>query len=305
MKTDNLNWEEIATNVFISQFDSCSSLDNLSKNKIYVKKIESKIKSVDKKITVFLSHDIGQHHGRFKKFVDWTIENNSGVSFISMDFIGHGLSSGTRGHFDKIDYLAEDLFKLTQLLDKDEDGSEKWIILGHGLGGLVALDLMNRFEFRPKSKIDGLILSNFISNAEAPILNFEKKLENYSSIFKKLISKTRFIRHRPGVEVLTNGEDILQYELDPLIVHRPTLNSFKEISKRLKLVYQDSYFLDKPVMLLSSEVESSTLEYFSKGIKKELLSEKKYSLMKHDLYNETERMSVFNDIKNWMKNYEN
>ena len=52
-------------------------------------------------------------------------------------------------------------------------------------------------------------------------------------------------------------------------------------------------------------MQNNSIGYFAKGIKKDLLSEKKYSLMKYDLYNEVERTSVFHDIMDWMKIYEN
>jgi hypothetical protein len=120
----------------------------------------------------------------------------------------------------------------------------------------------------------------------------------------KIFSHIRPFKIFKSKVMLTHPSDILEFEQDPLVVHRPTINSVKEIQKKLTNIYQDSYFLDKPILLLKSQsdplLQLKGLEYFAKGIKKELISEKNYSLMKHDLYNEFDREIVFNDIVSWI-----
>ncbi|RPJ75251.1 MAG: alpha/beta hydrolase, partial [Alphaproteobacteria bacterium] len=219
------------------------------------------------------------------------------------------LSSGTRGHIENFESVVKDLFFLVDNSQKNSDENEKWIILGHGLGGLVTLDLINRYQELIENKIDGLVLSNFILKFSSIVLQIENQVTSISMGIKNLMAHLRFVRLLKGSEMLSRPRDILQFDQDPLLVHRPTLVTFKEIQNKVANIYQDSYFLGKPILLLKSDrdnaINSNGIDYFAKGIKKELLTEKNYSLMKHDLYNETDREIVFQDIMDWMKMYEN
>lgn len=304
----NLIWKKLENNILVTQFTSTSD----SSSKIYVKRFEALKKDPHRNITIFLLHDVGQYHGRYLSFINWTRNRHPGISFVAMDFVGHGLSSGTRGHVKKFESLVDDVFFLMNHTDKkvDEvDSAEQWMILGQGLGGLVALDLINRYQEVIEKKICGLILSNFIFKFTSPFLQFENQLSAAYAGLKNLIPHSRPIKLLKGEDMLSAPQDILILEHDPLVVHRPTLITIKEIQKKIASIYQDSYFIGKPVLLLKSEndnvANSSGLDYFAKGIKKELLTEKKYSLMKHDLYNETDKEIVFQDIISWMKAYEN
>lgn len=304
----NLIWKKLENNILVTHFTSASD----SSSKIYVKRFEALKKDPHRNMTIFLLHDVGQYHGRYLSFINWTRNRYPGISFVAMDFVGHGLSSGTRGHVKKFESLVDDVFFLLNHTDKnvDEvDNVEQWMILGQGLGGLVALDLINRYQEVIEKKICGLILSNFIFKFTSPFLQFENQLSAAYSGLKNLIPHSRPIKLLKGEDMLSAPQDILILEHDPLVVHRPTLITIKEIQKKIASIYQDSYFIGKPVLLLKSEndnvANSSGLDYFAKGIKKELLTEKKYSLMKHDLYNETDREIVFQDIMGWMKAYEN
>lgn len=314
MQNNNLNrndfsWKQLENNISVTHFTSTATMEDSSTGgQIYVKKYEALKNDPKKKITVFLLHDIGQYHGRFQEFIDWNRAENPGVSFVAIDWSGHGLSSGTRGHFEKFDYLVSDFLHVLTKLEKDISNNEKWVVLGHGMGGLVALDLLNSFQSAFVSQIDGLILSNFILKISSSFMQLEGQISDNLKGFSKLISHSRPHRLQRGKEILTSPEAILKYEQDPLIIHRPTLNSLREIQKKIANIYQDSYFLEKPIMLLESElatnIKRSSIDYFARGIKKEILFEKKYSLMKHDLYNEIDRVMVFKDVMDWMKIYE-
>lgn len=299
----NLNWKHLENNILVAQF--ASSLDGRSK--IYVKKFEALKKDPYRDITIFLTHDLGQYHGRFLSFINWTRNRHPGISFVAMDFAGHGLSSGTRGHVEKFDGLVEDFLFLLKHSEKRKD--EKWIILGQGLGGLVTLDLINRYQENIEEQILGLILSNFILKFTSPfLLQVENQLSNSTFILKKMLGQSRPMRVLKGDDMLSDPAAILKYEQDPLVVHRPTLLTIKEIQNKIANIYQDSYFLSRPVLLLKSGndnlINDSGIDYFAKGVKKELLTEKNYSHLKHDLYNESDNEIIFQDIIDWVKMYE-
>lgn len=298
----NILWGKIEDNIQVSYFTSSNS----EKSKIYVKRFDSFKIDPNNNITIFLLHDICQYHGRFLAFINWTRKNYPGISFVAVDYLGHGLSSGTRGHVDNFENLVDDALFIINKITINKEKDEKCIILGHGLGGLVALDLINRYQNEIEKRIDGLVISNFILRFSSMFFEIENKLILVSETIKKLMAHSRLVSVLTGSEMLSAPKDILMYEQDPLIVHRPTFITFKEIQKKVDSIYQDSYFIDKPILILKSEKNNVTnsrgINYFSRGVKKELLNEKNYSLMKHDLYNEIDNEIVFKDIMNWIKN---
>ena len=299
-----LLWKKIAHKISATHFSSTVSLTGNNSTQVYVKKYEALTNNSEGKLTVFLLHDIGQYHGRFEQMIKWIQERNSSVIFIAMDFAGHGLSSGTRGHFENIDQLVNDFLFLLRTYKKDHSNNEKMMVLGHGLGGLVALDSIKRLQSEYKNQVDGLILSNFILKFSSFLLSLDSSSIGGVTL-KKLLAHSRPIRLLKGEHILSSPEAILSYEQDPLVINSPTLNSLQEIHNGLINIYQHSYFQEKPIMLLNSGMgsfaQTDSIGYFAKGIKKELLTEKKYSLLKHDLYNEIEREIVFEDILSWMK----
>jgi acylglycerol lipase len=303
--SNRIQWNKIRDRVSVGHFPSTNPSTGFGPSQIYVKKFEAE-KSSAKNITIFLLHDLCQYHGRYIQFIEWMQEAHPGLNFIAVDFVGHGLSSGTRGHFEKFEVLVNDFHNLIHLTEKNPD--DRWFILGHGMGGLVALDIMNRFQESAGARIDGMILSNFILKFQSLFLQMEDQIKNEKNFLKKILAQSRPTRFFMGKDLLSAPHEILSYEQDPLIIHRPTLNSVKELQKKTQLIYQDSYFIEKPLMIMKSEFGNALsidgMDYFTRGIKKELLTEKKYSLMKHDLYNERDREIVYNDILSWIKTNE-
>jgi alpha-beta hydrolase superfamily lysophospholipase len=306
---EKFSWKNLENKISVAQYPSTELINGISAGQIYIKKHDALKKDPARNITIFLLHDLGQYHGRYNYFINWTRLNIPGISFVAIDFVGHGLSSGTRGHFEHFDSLVTDVLELVTGKIKNNTQNEKWLIMGHGLGGIVALDLLNRFQSKIRNKIDGIILSNFILKFDSLFLQIEESAPFRKLKLTNLISHSRPLRFQKSEDVLICPTEILKYEQDPLIIHRPTLNVLKEIQMKMASVYQDSYFLDKPMMLLTSvgkgALQKRGIDYFAKGIKKDLLREKKYTHNKHDLYNDSERVKVFEDIMDWIKIYEN
>ncbi len=295
-KNESFKWKSLSGGVFVTHFSSF-----LPSQQIYLKKIKAHKKSKNP-ITIFLFHDLASYHGRFYHLINWFKIHHPEITFIMMDFLGHGLSSGTRSHIDEFSHLVNDVAHVFKTLEKGPD--ERWIALGHGIGALSLLDLVNRFDETIRNKIDKLIISNFILNFNSPLMNFQNKLVNLVLPLEAVMKTTRpFEIYLPKL-VLTDPKDQGHYMEDPLIVRKPTLQTFNCIHLKMKTVFQDSYFLDKPTLILKSEspyLLPGGMDSFSKGLKKDLLSEKKYSNLKHDLYNEKDNVIVFNDIAEWIQ----
>ena len=302
-----IHWKSVSPRVSVTSFDSVTKNSGYGTSKIFVKHIKAEEKAIGPRVTLIMLHDLGQHHGRFQKFIDWITREQPGYSIICMDFVGHGSSSGTRGHFEKFADLASDVHLLfNEILSHKKD--EFWVLMGHGIGGVVALDYYNRFQPEKHSCLDAIVLSNFTMNLSSTFFQIGNFSKSHLGFVKNIISHIRPTHLLKSEDLMTDPIEILEYKKDPLVVHRPTINSIQEIKYKMGDLYQNSYFLEVPILLLKGEADPliypSGMEHFSKGIKKDLLTQKNYSLMKHDLYNEVNRENVFNDITEWIKSYE-
>ena len=291
-----IKWKELSDGIFVTQFSS-----KLTSQQIYIKKIAA-TKASSNPITIFLFHDLAAYHGRYKKLVKWFNQHHPHINFIMMDFLGHGLSTGTRGHIENFDELVQDVVKLFRSLEKKPE--ETWVGLGHGVGAMSLLDLINRADNEIKAKLDKLVLSNFVLSFSSPLLRMQEKVEETLLLLSDALKTTRVLEIYMPSEILTHSKEQLSYTEDPLIVRKPTFQTFKSINSKSKNIYQDAYFLDKPTLMLQSfspYLFPGGMESFSKGFKKGLLVEKKYSNLLHDLYNERENTVVFNDIAEWVQ----
>jgi hypothetical protein len=177
--------------------------------------------------------------------------------------------------------------------------NQQWFVIGHGLGGLAVLDLLNREAGYFENKIDGLILSNFIFELEEKLI-----FSLFSSSFPKISERLRISKVFLGNSLTNDENEALLFEQDPLIVHRPTWGVVQAIKKQSLNVYRGAYFLNWPILLLQSGADKFLLnkgiEYFVMGVKKNLLTEKSYSNLKHDLYNEKDKNKIIKDpTKSW------
>jgi alpha-beta hydrolase superfamily lysophospholipase len=293
---EKLNWKKLSDGVFVTHFSSTNK-----KQQIYLKQIKATKKSKNP-ITIFLFHDLASYHGRFMNLVNWFRVQHPEINFVMMDFMGHGLSSGTRAHVENFNDLVTDMADVFHKIDKNPD--EKWIGLGHGIGALCLLDLLGRFEGSIKEKIDQLILSNFVLQFSSNVLRAQSALLDQVILLSDVMKTTRPLEIYKPSEILSHPQEQSIYMDDPLIVRKPTFQTFKSVQSKSQSIYQDAYFLDKPVLVLHSEspyLNTSGMNSFSKGFKKGLLVEKKYSNLKHDLYNERDNLAVFNDIAQWIQ----
>lgn len=291
------NWCEIGNNQSI-----CQVAATWESHYIYLKNWTSNLKNDDADTVLILLHDIGHYGESFSSFISWYTEKNKKTDIFTIDCIGHGLSTGTRGHVDDFETYINDLLKaFNQINFKDK----KVFILGHGMGGLLAIDLYNRFSHQLSFKINGLVLTSFMLNFETIVLKFNLSKFLTKSAFKRLKISNFF---EPSI-LTSSSEKSIGFAQDPLIVHRPSVGLISELKDKTQSIYQDAYYLDIPVFVAWSEndyyLNKIGMNYFVKGVKKELLFEKKYSLMKHDLYNEMDSQAFFEDLFKWITNYEN
>jgi len=109
---------------------------------------------------VTIAHGGAEHSGRYA----WTAEqlNARGNAVYAIDHRGHGRSGGPRAYVDRIDNAVADLHKLCDLA-RDRHPGLPLVLLGHSMGGLIALSYALRYQ----DELAGLVLSAPLAVLEA------------------------------------------------------------------------------------------------------------------------------------------
>jgi alpha-beta hydrolase superfamily lysophospholipase len=91
---------------------------------------------------VVIIHGLGSHSGLFSNVVEHLCK--SGYAAYGFDLRGHGRSQGQRGHINTWSEFREDLKAFLKLIELQHPGCPRFL-LGHSLGGAIALDYVLRF----------------------------------------------------------------------------------------------------------------------------------------------------------------
>ena len=111
---------------------------------------------------VVISHGLGEHSGRYGHVVDTLCP--MGASLWIHDHRGHGRSQGKRGHINDFDDYLQDLKKLIEKARTDPTDGLPLLLLGHSMGGLIALSFVRK---HPRY-VDGLIVSSPLLGVPKP-----------------------------------------------------------------------------------------------------------------------------------------
>jgi alpha-beta hydrolase superfamily lysophospholipase len=109
--------------------------------------------------SLLIHHGIGEHSGRYERagrlFAD------GGLDVTAYDCRGHGQTEGRRGYVERYDRFLDDV---EEHLREARNHSNKVILMGHSMGGLVAA----RYAVSERPQPDLLVLSAPAIDAEVP-----------------------------------------------------------------------------------------------------------------------------------------
>ncbi len=258
-------------------------------------------------IHLFFQHGMIEYHKRHEEFFQFLLDHFSGNLILStMDLYGHGYSGGTRADISKFEIFTQDMFNFIELSAKEFHLPERdyqTVLMGHSLGGLVILKMLEEYKKKLNIKINKLI---FVNPCISPEIAIPKKVE--SQLNETIPSVMKSIQ----VPVIYNGEDITSeqekietFTLDPLISKSISIRLALETIKATHGIHSLSYFMSIPsLFLLSGDdrvVSLDRTQLFVTGMDKEIVETRFYSTMKHDLLNETCRIEVFKEIITYLK----
>ncbi len=213
----------------------------------YVKMYYEMTGELDSKFTMLMIHGWTETH---KYWVEQVKFFSDSYKIVTLDLKGHGLSSKNRRGYS-IRRLSKDIYELKRKLDL-----QNIILVGHSLGGMVALDYYFR---RDRGAIKALILFN---TTPRPIKMIPRNLEELQGISKFGIRKFLMMVYDFSPDSILNLDGRRKKEVDELIedANRTLpLVSFKlglgssgfDVSRKLNKIYL-------PTLLLTGELDNVT-----------------------------------------------
>ena len=189
---------------------------------------------------IAIVHGIGEHSGRYGNVVDTLLPK--GISIWALDLRGHGKSEGKRGHMRSFDEYLSDVLSLIHTMKEKKGDDTKCFLLGHSMGGLVAIC----FGLKYPDLIDGLIVSS-------PALGLAVEVPTVKRVLGNLMSRvfpSFTMANGLDVSMLSHDEQVGKaYIKDPLVHDRVSARWFTEILNAMEYVNSSATKLKIPILI--------------------------------------------------------
>jgi alpha-beta hydrolase superfamily lysophospholipase len=244
---------------------------------------------------IVVVHGLGEHSGRYAEFGERMA--GYGISTFAMDLRGHGLSDGRRGHVPSFDAFLQELDRFRREVEGLADFRVPMFLLGHSLGGLIAL----RYQEEYNTRFEGAII---ISPWLATAMTVSRWKANAAHALAKLLPSLPF-RANIRPEHVSRDPDIVQaYRADPLVHDRVTPRFFSEVSAAMGLALQRSDRIQEPLLFMAAGddrlVDTERSLRFARSITAPDLTVKVYPGHYHELLNELDRAAIHREIRDWI-----
>ncbi len=268
-------------------------------------------------------HGMAEHVDRYEAFAEYM--TGKGIMVTAEDHLGHGKSITDKGpgFFCKQDpatVIVRDVHRLKKMNQEAYPGVP-YFILGHSMGSYMLRNYLCRYG----KGIDGAIIMGTGMEPKLRVIGL-KVIIAVSTLLGKYYKPCKFAdkattgaylkrikNPRTPVDWLTKDEAVVdKYIADPLCGFTFTGNGFKTLAETVWRLYKDSYVSKMPVTLRTFIVSGSEdpVGNYGAGPKKvyesflaqgmQRVQFKLYEGDRHEILNETDKATVYEDIYNWI-----
>ncbi len=245
-----------------------------------------------------LSHGVGEHSGRYGNVIERVLPK--GFSVWAPDHRGHGQSGGKRGHvLNFVQYLT-DLRLTVELAKKDMPGEMPCFLLGHSMGGLIALYFAQHYP----ELIDGVVASSPCLGMVIEIPAAKKVLGSFMSYVWPGMTMGSGL---DATKISRDENVVSAYKNDPLVHDRVSARFFTELLDAMESVNQQASALNVPVLMqVAGEdylVNADSSKHFFEKLTLQDKTLHVYDDMYHEIYNapEDQKERVLDDLETWLE----
>ncbi|MFZ0127850.1 MAG: lysophospholipase [Candidatus Dormiibacterota bacterium] len=243
---------------------------------------------------VVVAHGFAEHAGRYATLAERLVAD--GLAVRAADHRGHGLSEGKRTSVVRFRDYVDDLNSVIAQA-RARWPSEPLVLLGHSMGGLIALDL----AVRSSDALDGLIVS---APAACPRDVSRLKLA-IGRALSRVAPDTGVLR-LPLDRISRDPAVVDAYNHDPLVFRAPMRARLgAEMLDAMDRVDAGLPSLKVPLLVMQGTADGlvdpgcGPHVYERAGSKDKTL--KMYDGLWHEIFNEPERDHVLGDLIAWLR----
>lgn len=242
---------------------------------------------------LLVAHGLGEHSGRYASLAAKLTRR--GIAVFAPDFRGHGLSGGIRGHAGRFeDFLAE-LEAVRREAVASLPGGVASLLLGHSLGGLIAIRYLQR---HPEAPFRGAVFS-------APALGLTRVSAVERALARVLSRLLPWLPVPNGIDAADLSHDpaeVAAYRDDPRVHRWITPRLFTEMERSMRAAFDERDRVRLPALFLvpgEDRIASADATLaFCRGTDFEV---RRYPDSFHEPLHEVRREEVMEEVAGWME----
>lgn len=250
---------------------------------------------VDKpRAILVICHGLGEHGERYQSVADYL--GDAGYAVFAHDHFGHGRSAGKRGHVERFSRYLDDTY-LVVCRAGELYPDKKMFMMGHSLGGLIALS----YALRHPDTLDGVIASGPALRVAVPVPAWKATL---GRILSKIVPALSMSNELDPQEISSIPEEVKAYLADPLVHDRVSARFYVEFTAEMERVLLAAGALRMPLLAYHGGADKLTSPAGTKEFYERAASPDKtfrlFEGQRHEVHNDTAAADVRTMLKDWL-----
>jgi lysophospholipase len=239
---------------------------------------------------VVITHGYAEHCGRYHEVAHVIVR--AGWAVRSYDVRGHGKSTGERGYIDRFSTYLGDFAAMQAAARQLVGATDPMVLLGHSHGSLITLRALA--DERPPQVAAAIVSSPFLA-LKLAIPGYQRVLARVASRLVPRLSQPNALR---ASDLTQDKQKQAEREADKLCFNIATSRWFTEASAAQDYVFAHAGRITLPTTWLVGHDDPITDPERSKAVAAKIAGASYHDLvgMKHEVFNEIERGSVFREL---------
>ena len=250
----------------------------------------------DPERSLVLVHGYAEHSGRYEHVGAWFAARGSTVH--AYDHPGHGLSDGPRCHIRRFGDFLDDLDAVVERVRQGAPDRPLHVV-GHSMGGLISC----AWARERSPEVASLVVS-------APALDTPNRP---SPVLLTALNALRWVAPRASIasdldpQGLSRDPEVVKaYLADPLVHLRMTLSLAAELFAAMRRTAPGGAAVSLPLLMLHGADDPicspAASEVFARAVPGSRY--RSYPALRHEIFNEPERETVFEDVQRFLQERE-